>query len=43
MSATASSLAADAGRVGATTSEDWLSAIVGLVIFAFGLAGLWGR
>jgi uncharacterized membrane protein YadS len=41
MAATTSSLAADARRVSATTSEDWLSLVIGLVIFALGLASLW--
>src|ERR1700759_2627704 len=42
MSATASSLAAAARRGSATASEDWLSVIIGLAIFALGLASLWG-
>ncbi len=42
MSASASSLAADARRISATASEDWLSVIIGLAIFALGLASLWG-
>jgi uncharacterized membrane protein YadS len=42
MSAATESLAADARRVSITATEDWLSVLIGLAIFALGLASLWG-
>jgi hypothetical protein len=42
MSVASESLAADARRVSIVASEDWLSVLIGLVIFALGLLSLWG-
>ncbi len=42
MTAAAPSIAEDARRVSATAGEDWLSVVIGLAIFALGLASLAG-
>jgi uncharacterized membrane protein YadS len=42
VTAAARSLSADARRISVAASEDWLSVVFGLAIFAAGLASLWG-